>query len=539
MAGLIDQFGRAISADEIRRLRQPVAQPSFSAPRSPFANYFPATGLTPESLAAILQQSGIGQSQQYMQLLEDIEERELHYRAVLTTRKNQVSQLPITVKAASDDPAHEQHADFLRAWIATGALRAALFHMMDGLAKGYSVLEIAWRTEPNAVLPLRFVWRHQRYFEVDWRDGETILLRTNNGEGRDPLAPHKFVVHRHVSKSGQVLRGGLGRVAVWAWMYKSFTMQDWAVFVRHFGQPVRLGRYGPDSTEQDRDTLWRAVANIAGDMAAIVPKSMEIEFIEPGNVAQSSELYERRCRWIDEQVSKLVLGQTATTDAIAGGHAVSKEHRQVQEDYERADAALLCGSINAQVVRDIIAFNFGPQPAYPVVEIGRPDEVPIAEMATAVERLGPLGLRVRASEIRDRLGLTPPPGAEDDVIGGRPLPGTSLPTPGLPTLNLRTPPPAPAGLGLRTLHARQAPVALEALLDRVSLDAEGALSGLVDAVKTELMAATDLQDLAQRIARLELDPAELAQVLGRGMALANLAGQQQVLEEMRAAPPAP
>jgi len=82
-------------------------------------------------------------------------------------------------------------------------------------------------------------------------------------------------------------------------------------------------------------------------------------------------------------------------------------------------------------------------------------------------------------------------------------------------------------------------VALEALLDRVSLDAEGALSGLVDVVKTELMAATDLQDLAQRIARLELDPAELAQVLGRGMALANLAGQQQVLEEMRAAPPAP
>lgn len=530
MAGIIDQYGNPISPEQIRRLRQPVAQPSFSSPRSPFANSVPARGLTPESLAGILQQSALGQSQIYMQLLEDIEERDLHYRAVLTTRKNQVAQLPITVKAAAEDPVAEEHAEFLRRWLATGALRAALFHLMDGLAKGYAVLEIAWQTEPGAVWPLRFVWRHQRYFEVDWRDGESILLRTAGDFV--PLAAHKFVIHRHVSKSGQVLRGGLGRVAVWGWMFKAFTLQDWAVFARNYGQPVRVGRYDMSSTEQDREVLWRAVSSIAGDMAAIIPKSMEVEFVQVGDVSKGGELYEKRARYIDEQLSKLILGQTATTDAIAGGHAVGREHRQVQEDYERADAALLCGTINRQLVPQIIAFNFGPQANYPEIEIGRPDEVPITELAETIGKLGPQGLRVRASELRDRLGLTAPEGAEEDVIGGRP----AAPLTGAPPVSGGTAAPRPDQPPgkLLTLQAQQAPAALEALLSRVSEDAQGALSGLVESVRVELMAAQDMPDLARRIARLQLAPEQLAQVLGRGLALANLVGQQQVLEDIRA-----
>lgn len=529
---ILDPWGRAIPTDQIKRLRQPVAQPSFRAPRSPFSTYTPARGLTPESLAGILQESAVGQSQRYAQLLEDIEERDLHYRGILTTRKNQVAQLPITVKAA-EIPGAEDHAQFLRCWISTGALRLALFDLMDALAKGYAILEIAWQTDPGAIWPLRFIWRHQRFFEIDWRDGETLLLRT--AQDFEPLAPHKFLVHRHRTKSGQVLRGGLGRVAVWAWMFKAFTLQDWAIFARNYGQPVRVGRYGPESTEADRDVLWRAVANIAGDMAAIVPKSMEIEFVEVGDVSKGGDLYERRSRFLDEQMSKLILGQTATTDATPGRLGGGMEHRAVQEDYERADAGLLSASLNRQLVPQLIAFNFGPQVAYPEIEIGRPDEVPIAEVADTVDKLGPLGLRVQASQILDRLGLTAPAGAEHDVIGGRPAlpaPGAAVAPmdPAAPADPALPPPPSP----LMTLHASRAPEALEALLDRVSLDAQSALSGLTDAVRTELMAASDMQDLAQRIARLQLNPTELATVLGRGLALANLVGQRAVIEDMQA-----
>ncbi len=59
-----------------------------------------------------------------------------------------------------------------------------------------------------------------------------------------PLIPHKFVVHRHKTKSGLTIRSGIARVACWAWMFKAFTVKDWAIFVQNYGQPIRVGKYG-------------------------------------------------------------------------------------------------------------------------------------------------------------------------------------------------------------------------------------------------------------------------------------------------------
>lgn len=365
---ILDQFGRTIPAGDIRRLRDEVAAPTLAGVRPVWSGH-PAEGLTPSRLAGIHRAAARGDALRYLELAEDIEERDLHYAAVIGTRKRAVAQLPITVEAASDEKEHVRHADFLRDWLTSGCLEEALPDMLDAVGKGFSVLEVMWRTEPGGFLPERLVHRPQRWFDVSEDDGDTIMIR--EGATLEPLAPHKFFVHRHPTKSGLIMRSGLARVASWAWMFKSFTMKDWAIFVQNYGQPLRLGRYGPEASENDRRVLWQAVANIAGDCAAIVPKGMEIDFIEVKNAADGSALYERRADWLDRQVSKLVLGQTTTTDAVSGGHAVAKEHRLVQEDIERADARMLSMSITRQLGQAIIAFNFGPQDKYPVVRLGR------------------------------------------------------------------------------------------------------------------------------------------------------------------------
>ncbi len=84
---------------------------------------------------------------------------------------------------------------------------------------------------------------------------------------------------------------------------------------------MRLGKYGAGATDADKATLMQAVSNIAGDMAAIIPETMQIEFVEPANVGAASDLYKVRADWLDQQVSKACLGQTATTDAVTGGWA--------------------------------------------------------------------------------------------------------------------------------------------------------------------------------------------------------------------------
>jgi phage gp29-like protein len=291
---------------------------------------------------------------------------------------------------------------------------------------------------------------------------------------------------------------------------------------------MRVGRYGPEASDEEKTVLWRAVANIAGDCAAIIPKGMEIEFIEAADKKDGSDLYERRADWFDRQVSKAVLGQTTTTDAVSGGHAVSREHRLVQEDIERADARMLTVTLTRQLAQQIIAFNFGPQPRYPTLRIGRPDEVPLKDLVDAIQKLGPLGLEVEAGQVRDRLGLAEPAQDAPRIGGRQPAPPVTDPaSAGAPSLNSMR----------RLLVSRHVtapePEVMAALTDSLARDAEGALAGLVDEVRAVFEGTDDWAEIGRRLAALQLSPDQLARVLGQGMALAHLAGEAAALDELQ------
>jgi phage gp29-like protein len=564
MAQLLDQHGNPISAQQIAQLKQTQAGPTIAGSR-PVIGGHPVWGLTPARLAQIIFAADQGNSLAFQELAEDIEERDPHYAAVLATRKRAVCQLPLTVTAASEDPEHEKHAAFLRDWIKNGLLLQSLFDTLDAIAKGYCAMEIDWELTPKATLPKALTYRPQRWFEIDYFDGDTVLIRDQ--VGFTEMMPHKFVVHRHPSKSGLLMRSGLARVAAWAWMYKSFTARDWATFVQNYGAPIRVGRYGPDSSESDRDVLWKAVSQIAGDCAAIIPKSMDIEFVKNDNLGASAELYEKRCDWLDKQISKLVLGQTATTDANPGSHAAGQTHRLVQEDIERFDAQLLSATITRQLFAPIVAFNFGPQDVYPTCNIGRPDEAEIKDLIDAVQWMGPQGLKVKASELRERLNLSEPD-PNDEIVGGRMATPPMTPpsdlgprvTTGQGDIQLLPPTDAPAEQAppdqvppdvippkgaapelqlhttVRFLLQRQTqaldPDLIDRMTDSLARDAQGALQGLTLQVRQVIESADDLHDMAQRLHGLKLNSEEFATAMQRGIAIANLAGQAALLEEL-------
>lgn len=534
LSKLLGPDGNPIDYDDV--FGPPKAGPTLTGVRSPISGH-PADGLTPTRLASIHRAAATGNPLAWLELAEDIEERDPHYLSVLGTRRRSVAQLPITIEAASDDDEHVRHADFLREWLKEGVLELALFDVLDAIGKGFSVTEIEWESTPEAVLPKCLDYRPQRWFEFDQADGETVVLA--EGVTREPLSPHKFIVHRHKAKSGLTIRSGLARVASWAWMYKAFTAKDWAIFTQNYGMPTRVGKFDRAASDADKKVLWQAVANIAGDCAAIIPAEMEIEFVsvEKGT-GTPGQLYERRVDWLDRQISKLVLGQTTTTDAVSGGHAVAQEHRLVQEDLERADAKLLSASLTKQLVQLVIALNFGPQAKYPRLNIGRPDEVPLNDVVNAIDKLGPQGLTIEASELRDRLGFSDPAkprrdGKAPELIGGRPQ------APALPGLG----PPLQAGSGkpteleqMRHLVSRHAsapePEFVDRMAERLAEDAAGALAGLTGAVKAAFDKATDMADLASMLARLELDPGELADAMGRAIALSHLTGRAALLDEI-------
>lgn len=518
-----DQDGKVVSVAE---LEEELAGAQVGGVRQWISGH-PADGMTPIKLASILRAADQGEVEAYFELAEDIEERDSHYLAQLATRRRSVSQLPITVTPASDSAEHKKHAEFLGEWIKTGVLRSSLFDMLDAIGKAISVMEVDWHHKNGKVLPRALAWRTQRWFTFDRADGETLLLR--EGVAGEPLIPHKFVVHRSKAKSGLTIRSGIARVAVWLWMFKSFTVKDWAVFIQNYGQPIRIGKYGRGATEQEKDVLWRAVSGIAGDCAAIIPREMLIEFHEVGSKSSSTDMFEKRADWYNREVSKLILGQTTTTDAVSGGHAVAKEHRLVQEDIERSDALDASDTLNAQLVPNIIAFNFGPQDEYPSIHVGRPDEVPLKDFSEAFDKLAKHGLTAEATFLRDRLGI-PAPKEGAELVGGRVE--TVVPPEDKPQ-----PKPLTAKQSLERLfgsaHSREEPDLLEKLTDRLEKDAAAAMDGMIDEVREILFSATDLRDAAHKLAGLKLSAEDLAEAMARGMTMAHLIGQAALIDDLK------
>jgi phage gp29-like protein len=294
---LVDPQGRPVRKSD---LTTELAGATIGGVRSPITGY-PADGLNPMSLAGILRDADAGNALRYLELAETIEERDAHYIGVLGTRRRSVSQIEITVDAASDDPTDEAIAQDLRNWIKRDELTEELFDILDCIGKGYSVTEIIWDHSEGQWQPIRLEYRDPRWFRFSQADLKTPMLIGESGE-EIPLAPFKFIFAQIRAKSGLALRSGIARIAAWGWMFKAYTQRDWAIFTQTYGQPIRLGKFGAGASEEDKSKLFRAVANIAGDCAAIIPESMQIEFVEAGNIGAAHQLYKERADWLDQQI---------------------------------------------------------------------------------------------------------------------------------------------------------------------------------------------------------------------------------------------
>lgn len=505
MAILLDRWGNPI---ERKVLTTEVAAPTLGGVRSPISDY-PADGLNPLRLGQILREADRGDPLRYLELAETIEERDPHYLGVLGTRKRSVSQIAITVESASDDPTDVQIADMVRDWLKRDELTEELFDILDCIGKGYSFTEIIWDTSEGQWMPARLEWRDPRWFRFAQRDLATPMLIGEHGQ-EVPLPGAKFIHAVMRAKSGLALRSGLARVAAWGWMFKAFTQRDWAIFTQTYGQPLRVGKWGQGASEADKNTLFDAVANIAGDCAAIIPESMTIDFVESKTVGASSDLYLKRADWLDQQISKAVLGQTTSTDAISGGHAVSKEHREVQSDIERADAIALAAILNRDLIRPWVQLEYGPRPRYPRLVIARPEREDLKLIAESLSALVPLGLRVEESEVRDRFGFSDPaPGAR--LLGHAAPPPSTPPAntpPNTPETGPQDPPaadaaspaePAPSLNGVSAIFKRGAPLSGM----QVALQQEGRSTGRsAPPAISDLIADRMEQELAPRVGEM-------------------------------------
>lgn len=479
-----------------------------------------ASGLTPERLAYVLRQASLGYPRDYLTLAEEMEERYLHYASQVQTRRLAIEGVTPSVTTPKGVPA--KIIDFVHELVEDEGFRDAIGALTDGIAKGYAVVEPVWEYERGALRPVAYKWRDQRFFQFEQVSQTELRLAVDGSFEGEPLAKPTFICHMPRSKAGIPIRRGFARAAAWAFLLQSFALKDWAAFAEIYGIPMRLGRYHPGASEADKKALLQAVRMISSDAAAICPTGMEIEFVEAQGT-KGETVFGGLLDYLDKQVSKLVVGQTMTADDGAS-MAQAKVHNEVRLDIQRADGVQLGTTLTRDLVRWAVAMNFGPQDAYPRVDLPVAEPEDVKELADGVAKLVPLGLRVSQKEIRGKFGLSEP--GEDDELLASPTRGPA------PAEMPKAPSTARLAAhhggctcvdctGLATAAAAPGAIDVEAELDQLVDDAlddwEELADPLLEPLRVAIAQAKSYEELEAMLPRLarQVDGAKLAEALAR------------------------
>jgi phage gp29-like protein len=371
--------------------------------------------LSPQRLGAIMREADEGSVEAYLTLAEEMEEREPHYLSVLGTRKMAVSGIVPRVESPKDavDPK-------IISWVEDRIVKPPAFEglitdLLDGIAKGFSCVEIDWQRDESEWWPKGYLFREQRHFTFDKDEMVTPLLRTDDAaldEQGVPLWPFKWIVHKPKLRSGIPIRTGIARTIAVTYACKRWAVADWMAFLDIYGIPLRIGKY-PNHMKELKSKLLRAVRALGSDAAAVIPKEMEVEIIEAkGGTGGSSTFFQQSAEYWDKQTSKVVVGQTMTTDD-GSSLAQAKVHETVRFDIRDADSRSVCATVNRDLIKPGVDLNFGPQKTYPEVVIRQRKSEDLVPLLQATKIYVDLGGRVQASEVRDRLGyMEPEEGAE-------------------------------------------------------------------------------------------------------------------------------
>lgn len=520
MAQLLDAYGRPIPIQ-----RRPTLDVVAAVGLRDRWSSYPSAGLTPAKLARILQEADAGQITRQAELFEEMEEKDAHLYSLLQTRKNAVLGLDWQVMPFSDAREDRRIADFVADVLGNlEGFEDNLLDLLDAIGKGFSVLEILWSVEGQEARPARLVWVHQKHFRLG-PQGELRLLTDDSTAQGIELLPHKFVVHRYKARSGYPNRAGILRVVSWLYLFKNFAIKDWVRYAEVFGMPLRIGRYDPAASEEDKQALLRAVMDLGADAAGIISKATEIQFVET-KVNTGSSPYRELAEYIDRQMSKAVLGQTLTSDVgERGSYAAARTHDEVRQDLKEADCKALAETLRTDLIRPLVMFNFGPEALDRLPWIKFHYEPPEDLRATAeiygllVEKVG---LPIAAEHVYERFGIPAP------------QPGQTVLTRSQPILPLRHRPSGlvahqaePDGAGGEPPSLTQAQGIIDRLASETTRLGVQALEQAFEPILEIIRQAKDLEQLRDRLleAYPDLDTRAFEDLLARAVYVAELLGR--------------
>jgi phage gp29-like protein len=386
---------------------------------------YPGAGLTPSRLAAILREADDGSLSTAMQLFEEMEEKDSHLFAVANTRRLALTGPPWQVVSAADvqDGVDRSHAEEVTRYcreVLEGLERfdEVLQHLSLAIGRNIAIAEIVWGVARGELRPVDVTPVDFTRIAFDELDRPRILTRDGPEEGIE-LPPNKFIVHTPHSVSGHPQRGGLLRVTAMAYLAKNLALKDWMIFAEVFGMPVRIARYEPNATPDEKRELLDMLESLGANAAGIFSRAVELQVIE-ANRGTVGPPYERLAEFLNREMSKAWLGQTLTTDVAGqkGSYAASTVHELVRQDVLADDARKEGRTIRRDLLTPLTRLRFGPDAPVPHFCRKATHALGPAELAGVMDAaVNRLGVKVPLGWAHEALGIPQVGDAEKTVPG--------------------------------------------------------------------------------------------------------------------------
>ena len=133
---------------------------------------------------------------------------------------------------------------------------------------------------------------------------------------------------------------------------KKNNVSDWAAFNEVFGQPLRKATYSPGDPTQ-KAQLEQALANMGSMNYVVVPEGSNLEIVGT-NQSTASDTYNKLTNHFDQAISKLIVGQTMTTES-GSSLSQSEVHERVSNKIGQADRRYVLKVLESVVKPMLIA----------------------------------------------------------------------------------------------------------------------------------------------------------------------------------------
>lgn len=378
--------------------------------------------LTPAIVSSIIVQADGGDQSRLVDLENEARQKDCTLHSVLQTRELSLLALEWQINPREETrrksvkvaefccEALEQCLSFSR----------ALQDLQGAPYYGHATQEVLWGRDGRFVIPREFSHIQQRRFEFRQSDGR-LCLSPNNGLGTQSVdllrdvTPGKFVQHQPRINGDVPAREGLGRVLMWAALFRNWDIRDWMQLGEMGWKPTRLGVYKKGASDDDIDALYAVLQKLTSSGWAGLPDTTDVRIEWPkGN--SIGDTHKSLANFLGDEMAKAVLGQTLTTSAgEKGARSLGDVHDRVRRDILEADARAIEQTINSQLIAPMVRMNFGANEEVPVFSFVTAETANIESFGKAMADLSPV-LRLPAKWAREQIGA-PEPDEDDELLG--------------------------------------------------------------------------------------------------------------------------